>query len=137
MQFLLRCFGFQSSKHAAQKHTQIKEKSITDSSSWPMLTIWDIEGDADGGTLGMKRDISATDDILIVSSSTREFAENSCIKRQNHAKNLLLSLENRFQSNTQQLSCAWPIVKSLNTSIQTTKGLKQLKIKTTYPIKRL
>lgn len=54
---------------------------ITDCKSWPILTIWDIEGDADGGTLGMKRDISATDDILTVSSSMREFAENSCIER--------------------------------------------------------
>lgn len=50
-----------------------------------MLTIWDIEGEADGGTLGMKRDMSATDDILIASSSTRELAENSCIKKRNDA----------------------------------------------------
>lgn len=42
-----------------------------------MLTIWDIEGDADGSTFGMKREISLTDDMLIASSSTREFAENS------------------------------------------------------------
>lgn len=54
-----------------------KNRSITDSRSWPMLTIWDIEGDADGSTLGMKREISLTDDMLIASSSTREFAENS------------------------------------------------------------
>lgn len=33
----------------------------------------------------MKRDMSATDDILIASSSTRELAENSCIKNKNDA----------------------------------------------------
>lgn len=44
-----------------------------------MLTIWDIDGEADGGTLGMKRDMSATDDMLIASSSSIELAEKSCI----------------------------------------------------------
>lgn len=50
-----------------------------------MLTMCDIEGEADGGTLGMNRVMSATDDMLIASSSTRELAENSCIRKQNGA----------------------------------------------------
>lgn len=59
------------------------DHTITDSSSWPMLTIWDIDGEADVGTLGMKRDMSATDDMLIASSSRIELAEKSCIKKSN------------------------------------------------------
>lgn len=83
-----------------KQNTHTKERGSTDSSSWPMLTIWDIEGDADAGIFGMKRDISATDDILIASSSTRELAEKSYAKRtEQMVKHLLVSPKTRLQDN--------------------------------------
>lgn len=44
---------------------------VTDSRSCPMLITWGTHGD--GGILGMKREMSATDASLIASSSTNEF----------------------------------------------------------------
>lgn len=82
---------------------QIGEGDITDSSSCPMLITCDRDGEAD--ILGIRREMSATDDSLIRSSSTNEFDGISC--NIGNGQNCFKSYFDYCYGSTYKLNLSW------------------------------